>query len=132
MPINNEILEGIKYALTKGESFELAVSTFRNAGYPEDEISDAVSALKLDTVTSQNETKITQVKQESSVNFPSPSKSVSPQQISSYEQPPKQSLLQSKWFIIMLSIFLVVLLGALVSLFLFKDQITEFFSNLSG
>ncbi len=50
-----------------------------------------------------------------------------PQRVSGYGQPPKQS---GKTIIILLGFLLLLLVGILVTIFLFKDELISFFNNL--
>lgn len=122
MPINQDILEGIKYAVARGESLESAKITFKNSGYSEQEITEAVNSFQ-----GQPEE---QEESNSFVNTTEVSKPRPVQKISNYESEKSESIFQKKWFVVSLAILLVILLGALISLFLFRDEILSFINNL--
>lgn len=168
---NQQILEGLKFALQRGESLNEAMLTFFNAGYPRHEIEESARALQFQIHESQQ----AQIKNKSSVSNPtqssvqptnppttsyqtaqprtmpnekySTSSSVSPinkkvvlkqkiqedkQKISDYDSKPKQNILKSKTFVIILLIILLMFIGILISLFFFKEQVIEFLDKLWG
>ena len=123
--VNQGILEGLRYALAKGESLKRAMLTFHNAGYPEKDIREAAKEVQLEQATQANQQEV-QPQTEGTKNI-SPKKMGVKQQISSYEEPKKkQSFFTSKWFIITLSLILFLLILALMGFFIFED----FFSKL--
>ncbi len=130
-PINNEVLEGIKQSILRGETISQAAQSFKNAGYSDNEVDDAVRALKIDSAASQGAQTLRPVKTyNDSLDNSLPPKAPA-QTISSYEQQkPKKSLFETGWFITLLIIFLVILLGSLVSLFFFRDSVTTFIDGL--
>jgi len=126
--INQEILAGLKHATSRGESLQQAMSTFHNAGYPEKEIEEAARALKIDQAAQgmpQN------IKPVTTKKVQAPIKKVEPQptkKVSAYEEPKeKESIFKKKWFIILLVLFLVLLVGVLGGLFFFRDFFTKLF-----
>ena len=144
------ILEGLKTALSKGESLKHAMMSFYNAGYKKQEIEEAAGALQMEqqsqlTYPSPAKQLVQQpqpIRQPSIPQKPQPSQPLQPQpkpqlkqNVSNYEPKPKSKRNLS---IIVLIILMVVLLGILVVLFLFKEQIlgffnqSEFFKNLFG
>ncbi|MBA7668268.1 hypothetical protein ES703_76378 [subsurface metagenome] len=203
--MNEEILEGLKVALSKGESFRDAMMSFYNAGYKKEEIEDAARALQmqqsqqvqptptqppikqvqpvqqakperriqepvvkpespetiqkvsgyeqslsvqkakkgiysaikeLQKIELPNKVKVEQVQPvqqakperriQKPVVKPEPPRTI--QKVSSYEQTPSKP--KGKLIIIFLIFFLVILFGALASVFFFKDQLVGFFNNL--
>ena len=54
------------------------------------------------------------------------------QKISDYDSKPKQNILKSKTFVIILLIILLMFIGILISLFFFKEQVIEFLDKLWG
>jgi len=124
--INQEILAGLKHAMSRGESLQYAMTTFHNAGYPEKEIQAAARALKVDQAAQgmPQHIKPVTIKTQKKV----PTKKAELPKVSAYEQPKeKESIFKKKWFIILLVVFLVVLVGALVGLFFFRDFFTKLF-----
>ena len=53
--INQEIYEGIKQAMARGESLQHASITFFNAGYPKQEIDAVAKALQLDQLAEKTQ-----------------------------------------------------------------------------
>ena len=85
--MNEDILEGLKNALSKGESLKYAMQSFYNAGYDVKEIQEAARALKLgipkqsplsNSKTFQDKSKFMQTEKTFSKN--------SVQKVSNYEQ----------------------------------------------
>lgn len=138
--MENKIIleEGLKGALARGESLKQAMISFYNAGYKKEEIEKAARALQIQQQKQPRPPQTQQI-QPKPIQKPlkpikklSQPKSGSIQRVSGYGQQPKP---KKKSPLIILIIFLVMLLGALTSLFLFKEQILEFFDNsefLSG
>jgi len=130
---NSEILEGLKYAIARGESISQAINTFVSAGYPKIEVEDAANELQSQP-------------QEQPTNYSSPQSSLSPsspqsikqtsqkpqtsQIASKYDSPAKPSIFHSNVFVIILVVILFMLLGLLAGLFLFKQQVIDFFGSL--
>lgn len=138
--MENKIIleEGLKGALARGESLKQAMISFYNAGYKKEEIEKAARALQIQQQKQPRPPQTQQI-QPKPIQKPlkpikklSQPKSRSIQRVSNYGQQPKP---KKKSPLIILIIFLVMLLGALTSLFLFKEQILEFLDNsefLSG
>lgn len=110
-----DIIGGLKSALERGESLRQAMITFYNAGYKKEEIEEAARALH-----EQGETFPTTPEK------PIPEKPT--QLISSYEPKPKKQA--SDKSITLLIIGLLILLVLLAGVFLFREQVIEFFEGL--
>lgn len=116
------ILEGLKGALARRESLRRAMFSFYNAGYKKEEIEEAARSL-------QREEQIQPIQQKQPLKqkIPQP-KTI--QRVSDYPSYPiKEPMSKRKIFLISLTTLLVILLGALVTLFLFKEQVLDFFDN---
>ncbi|MBU2616752.1 MAG: hypothetical protein KKB79_02090 [Nanoarchaeota archaeon] len=136
-----DIVEGLRYALAKGETLDSAMMSFFNSGYTKEEIEDAARILQApqafpivqqptnptpqapaqapiqqEVVTSQGYQQLTQ-----DPIMPSPT-----QKISAYGAPHHSS---GKAVTIVLFLLLLVLLGILVSVFLFRTEISNFLSG---
>lgn len=149
--VREDILGGLKIALSKGQSLESAMQSFYNAGYKKEEIEEAARAL-YSSMSQQpyqpvqpNQQPIQEKKfskdevniQPSLVKVPQvPVTPVSPppmsqrqlqsqQVVSSYEHPKKKV----DFVAILLVIILLILLGVLVSVFFFKPQIVDFLNK---
>ena len=134
--VNQEILAGIQHAISKGETLQHAMQTFYNAGYKKEEIYDAAR-----NIQAMQNPLVQQTQQPAQAQYQKIQRPA--QQVSAYEsqqktqQKPKviqkvsaYEKKQSKGYgaIIFLIIILFALIGALVSVFLFKDQILNLFN----
>lgn len=149
---NSELAEGLKMALTKGESLARAKMTLLNAGYKEENIEAAANLLGVK--------KIEQSKPGEQKTTPNPIQAKSPdfqvkfgfpkvtQNVSNYEQPPKEVVQlkeenpsqkvsdyekpeskSNKKMAIFLAILLIILAGSLILILLFKEQLIDFFGG---
>ncbi|MBU4069684.1 MAG: hypothetical protein KJ646_01770 [Nanoarchaeota archaeon] len=130
--IKEEILGGLKLALSKGESLKQAMMSFYNAGYKKQDIEDAARTLHMQEHPSLLQKPIEVFKQKFFTKKPGqiPGLIVNPQtmqktqNISDYQQ---QSVKPKGKIILFLLIFiLLVLIGALTSLFIFKSEVVSF------
>lgn len=144
-----DISEGLKLAVSKGETLQQAMQSFYNAGYKKENIESAARLLTLNVVqpTQPQESTIPQkqpvipqqtpfksVQKISSYGkplpqqqFPLPPKPV--QKISSYEQSQKQRN-PKVIMVILVIILLIVFGGAIGGILFFKENVIEFFNNL--
>jgi FtsZ-interacting cell division protein ZipA len=139
--IKEEIFEGLKVALSKGESLQRAMMSFFNAGYSKEEIEEAARYLQASQASAQPQTSqpAKQVTQPVQQQHPKPQSKIkqlwSPQKpikqtvqkVSAYERKPKSTSIIVTGILIFL---LILLLGILVAVFLFKDKLAAFFSNI--
>ncbi len=174
--VNEEILGGLKLALSKGESLKQAMMSFYNAGYKKEEIEGAARALQGQKIEKEpiqpvQQTKLKKQKPAQKVPQPKPAKTIprvssyeqepypqkireglrgaikqlekvdvslkpkvtkqklikTPQKVSTYEEKPKP---KGKLIILILVFFLLFLMGALVAIFLFREELLSFFNNL--
>ena len=151
--VNEIILGGLKSALARGESLKKAMMTMYNAGYKREEISEAARIVNKPRVAAQTQP-ASQSKQKPSLISKSkapkklaPQKTQQPvpsqeqtqvtkklpkgkktlQRVSNYGQPLKPG---GKTMIIVLGFLLLLLIGILAAIFLFKDDLLSFFNNL--
>lgn len=158
---NEEILGGLKSAISRGETLKDAMMTFYQAGYDKYEIEEAARAylaqkpLEQTINPAQRLAKFTPVKEEkkeplkkiptqeelrntgpqmpSPLGVPKPKqKELAPQRVSSYEPPKKPSQNSGKGLTILLGIILLVLVGILAAVILFKSELVGFFNSLFG
>src|SRR3989344_692891 len=136
--VNMEIVEGLKEAMARGESLKQAMFSFYNAGYGKQEIEDSARYLlqilqaERQRILAQRQIQAEQQKPLNKAKQPLqqqiqqqiPQKQI--QKVSNYNQQAKSS----KITIILLIFILVILFGALVVMFLFKDKVIELFNNL--
>jgi hypothetical protein len=132
--VKEEILEGLKYALAKGEPLAEAMMSFYNAGYLKKDIEEAARVLQAPQLqpTQQSTQPVQQplqqpLKQQAQPGqLPqTPVKVV--QRVSEYRERPKTA---GKAVILMLVFFLILLLGVLVAVFLFRDELSELLGNI--
>lgn len=123
--VKEEIIEGLKYAVAKGESLPKAMMSFYNAGYLKKDVEEAARALQTPQLPQtqpqqplQQQTQPQQIPQ-------TPVKVV--QKVSAYGERPKSA---GKALILMLVFFLILLLGVLVAVFLFRDELSELLGNI--
>ncbi len=158
--VNEEILGALRSALARKESLKKAMMTLYNAGYKKEEILEAarlVNEQPQQPVTNQMLTPSTQlssksqpkqpakqIKQLQSLQQPQVTQQQIPPQTQQpmQQQPPTQNMLQkvsgygqppkpgSKTTIIILGFLLLFLMGALVTIFLFREELLTFFNNL--
>lgn len=130
--VNDEILGGLKSALERGESMKRAMMTLFNAGYNKGEIEEAARNLT-EPSTNQLQLPIKTIPQTAQVTSPQilqkPTQIFQPvQKISGYgEENPKEKIII--FVLISLLIFLITLL---ITIFLFRQNLIDFFSSLFG
>ena len=134
MVINEDILGALKFSIKRGESLDSVAQTLINAGYPRDEVQEAVNAVG--TIEPPTESEQPVVYQKPLEVQKSPEKV--PQRVSSYDEvyqrvtqnKNKQNVKSSsKFLIITLILILAILLGSLIAAFIFKEQIISIFSS---
>jgi len=134
--MNEDIFGGLKSALERGDSLKKAMITFYNAGYKKEEIEEAARALEDPTILktiSQNPIASNNVQPKSNIPLPSVSPIVNSSEKKIKQTKQKASKYGSekgdKNLVFILAGVLVFLLGVLVAIFLFKDQLISFFSS---
>ena len=156
--VNNEILGGLKTALERGYSLQAAAISLQNAGYKKEEIDEAVKALNenLYIPSQEKQPSFSKPPVKPQIKNPSFFKKVfspQPRRISEYlpeESPPLHSIEEHNVApsppesvsifversggktakLIFLIFLLILLVGALVSVFLFYQNIVDFFNGL--
>jgi len=125
--VNNEILEGLRTAMLRGESLQKAMLTFFNAGYSKIEIEQAAAVIQGEKreifkpeTTAQPEQKKPEVKKAEQTKVE--------QQASKYGE--EKAPTKKNGLIIFLIILLVILFAGLAGMFFFKDQIMSVLSSL--
>lgn len=134
-----EIVEGLRLAVSKGESLRSAMMSFYNAGYSKQDIEDAARAMQMPqftqlTATQQNtqgapQTTTSGVQKQVSPKFQALNPQNS-QKVSNYESASPGG--PSKTTITFLVVVLFVLVGALIAIFLFKNELSSILNNLIG
>lgn len=139
--VNEEILAGLKTALSKRESLQKAMMSFYNAGYKRNEIEEAARIVQFGEIEEDKKIKKSEqveepvealtpqpkpIKQET--RPPKPKEKVI-QRVSQYEEG-KPKYIKGRIIIIFLIFLLFILIGALIGIFLFKDELINMFSKL--
>ena len=140
--VREDILSGLKHAISKGESLKEAMMSFYRSGYPKGEIEEAARMIqneqvqkKMEMIQQIQETKLTTQKplqkisqyipQNQITQFPIQQKSI--QKISNYEEEKNSRL---GWIILIAGSLMII--AAVVLVIIFKEQVTAFFNNLIG
>jgi len=90
--VKEEILEGLKYAVAKGETLPKAMMSFYNAGYSKQDIEEAARVLQIPQLPqTQQTTQPTQQPSQPQAQQPSqmPQAPVVSQRVSAYGEKPK-------------------------------------------
>lgn len=138
--VNQEILEGIKNAMSRGESLRNAMMTFYNSGYPKWEIEEAARIIQSQRMSVQQRPGYSQQIQTSSTQPIQPIQQQRVQQgnvqrVSNYGKqinPPSPGMSKEKIFIFILIFILLLLIGVLIGVFIFKENIIDFFNSSLG
>jgi len=146
-----DISEGLKLAVSKGETLQQAMQSFYNAGYKKEDIESAARLLSSNVMQPAQPKESTIPQKQPILPQQLPFKSVQkvsgygkplPQQqfplpptpvqkVSSYEQPQKQR--NPKMIMIILVIILLIVFGGAIGWILFfKENVIEFFNSLIG
>ena len=133
--VKEEIVEGLRGAVSKGESLEKAMTSFYNAGYKKEEIEQAAAAMV------QNQSSVQTMPQPQQFQ----QKNIMPQATNIQQrplvQPPKVPVQgvsdygkkpggKGAIITIILFIMLLLLLGILAGVILFKEELSNFFNSL--
>ncbi len=114
--MNDEIAEGIKIAIERGESLEEAIQSFINAGYNPNEVREAANSLTdgaaIPLISEIPENKLSEIS--------SPQKNLN--------EIPKENKKKIIW-IILIFILLILILTIIISLVFFKPELTKFINN---
>lgn len=116
-----EFVEGLRQAVSKGEPLEKAMASFFNAGYLREDIEEAARLLQMPNIS---QSQFQQPQQKIPLTQPYPAVV---QRVSDYGRKPSKT---GSIITIVLFSLLLVLLGILAAVILFKDELSTFFSNL--
>ncbi len=136
--MNEEIAEGIKFAMSKGETLQQAMQSFYNAGYPRQEVEEAARSLQqqlhiesekgIHAVHPEFGT-VRQTQQDDSLDLDSKTPVV--QKVSSYESEGKGENPRRK-MIILVSVLLLILALIFAGIFFFRGYLLQLFGKLLG
>ena len=127
-----EIIAGLKYAVAKGDLLPKAMMSFYNAGYLKKDIEEAARALQSPQLLRvQQPIQPTQQPIQPQAQQPAqqpiqPKAPVVVQRVSAYEEKAKPG----KALMFILVFFLILLLGILVAVFLFKDELSALLGGI--
>ena len=149
--VKEEIIEGLRAAVAEGDSLNKAMMSFYNSGYPKQDVEDAAKIVDAPQIQqsqtpqqqpTQAKTSVTTDSGESEFKAPQPIhpheevqttqypslKQTQPiQKVSNYEGRPSPL---GAVMIFVLVFFLLFLVGVLITIFLFKDELSGFFNSL--
>ena len=151
--VNQEIVEGLRTALARGYPLQVAMMSFFNAGYKKEEIEEAARSLYshpsqplshpgMPSAPEAHEGVTAKAKPILTKPLPTAAKPIAPAatssmaampsvaekaQVSKYEEKTKP---KSKVLTFFLILSLIILIGALVGIFIFKNEVINFFNNL--
>jgi|TARA_B100002003_G_C13950013_1_gene460652 proline dehydrogenase len=126
---NIDLLEGLKVAISKGETLQQAMQSFYNAGYNKRDIEESAKVLQSQIHQEQIQ-KPKLVKSENNIKKPSklskPQLPKTTQKISNYrqEKPSKKKI------IILISLLIVIVGVILAGIFFFRENLLEFFTKI--
>ena len=132
--VKDELVEGIKRGMAGGETMEVSMNTFYNAGYPKGDIEEAAMAVQSYILSHQKHTAILPKKMPEKIikplpnpkqELPKPSKVI--QRASNYEKKPSKT---GTAITIILVAILLVLLAILAAVILFKDQLSNLLNSI--
>ena len=146
-----EIIEGLKAAIAKGDSLNKARMSFYNSGYSKQDVEDAAKIIDapqipqsqisqqqptqtktpVPTDSGESEFKAPQPihphEEMQTAQYPSLQQSQPIQKVSNYDGRPSRL---GAVMIFVLVFFLLFLVGVLITIFLFKDELAGFFNSL--
>lgn len=128
--VKEELVYGLKIAMQEGETLENAMNTFYNAGYLKDDIEEAAMAVEAPAFSPEtlkqlyNEKQVPKAKQ-LPTDLQNPPRVI--QNVSIYEKKPSRT---GTAVTIVLVALLLILLGILAAVILFKDQLSGLLGNL--
>ena len=122
-----EIVEGLKQAVSKGEPLEKATASFFNAGYKKEDIEEAARVLQMPAISQPQFQQQFQQPQQKIPFIQPPTSAV--QRVSDYGKPPSRT---TATITIILFSLLLLLFGILAAVILFKDELSGFFSSILG
>ena len=146
-----DISEGLKMAVSKGETLQQAMQSFYNAGYKKEDIESAARLMTLNVMQPAQPQEGTVPQKQPILPKQKPFKPV--QKVSSYEKPlpqqqspspPKPAQIVSSYgqsqkqknpkkiMIILVIILLIVFGGTIGGILFFKETLIEFFNSLIG
>ena len=124
--VKEEIVEGLRLAVSKREPLEKAMASFYNAGYSKEDIEEAARILQAQQFQ-QSPYSSPQQSNFKPLVQPSIKGSGVVQRVSEYGKRPSE---KGATITIILFILLLLLFGILAAVIFFKDELSGFFNNL--
>ena len=124
----DDILGGLQVALERGASLEGAMRSFYNAGYKKEEIEEAAKVLMTRAQPQQFQSSEDMQKTQPQKKYQQFKSGKSVQKVSDYEKPSGVRTIA----IAVLVTLLLILLGALAGIFIFKEEIIGLFGKILG
>tara|TARA_Y100000310_G_scaffold305866_1_gene346504 strand:- start:2973 stop:3368 length:396 start_codon:yes stop_codon:yes gene_type:complete len=127
--VNIDLLEGLKVAISKGETLQQAMQSFYNAGYNKRDIEESAKALQHQIHQEQIQ-KPKMIKSKNNIKKPMKLSKSQPhkitQKISNYgQEKPSRSKM------IILVFLLIVIIGVILTgIFFFRENLLEFFNRI--
>lgn len=129
--MKEEIVQGLKMAMLKGETLQQAMQSFYNSGYDRKDIEDAAREVQGLQAKLNQESKVFNQNEKSQVpQKPSQPEQKSSQVVSNYGQPKKD---HSKLMLMIIVLTLLVIVGAaLAGVYVYKETVMNYITNLFG
>lgn len=121
--VKQEILEGLKESVARGETLKSAMMAFYNAGYKKEDIEEAARALMMQTGGQAKN-----VQKAQTTSQPKQKSTSSTQQVSEYSEQKKPS--SGKKVKIILSSVIGVLVVIFIALIIFRNPVINFLNGL--
>lgn len=127
--MREDLIGALQSALTRKESLKSAMMSLYNAGYKKEDIEKAARELQQlsnkQPIQTTPQKKVAKEKIKDSKTKPqTKTTNLKKDNVSNYENP------ASKIKLILIIVILMILIGALIGFFLFKEELIEFFNNL--
>lgn len=126
------LVDGLKNAMERGETLQKAMTTFYNAGYTREEVESSARLVNQSNINPANI-----LNQGTAPAASAQAPSAKPilmargrQSISSYGVPVKKKMNLPRGPVLILVVLLLVLLGSLLGIFLFREQLVDFFNRI--
>ena len=117
--IREDIVSGLRNAVERGYSIDVAISSFVNSGYKKDEVTEAAAYMGVVPVIAPQKAITPQIPAMLNTIQETPTETISQQAIEAVQQKPKKSK-KGIILVVALGIILLALVGVLAYLIFFK------------
>ncbi|MBI2044168.1 hypothetical protein HYT24_02280 [Candidatus Pacearchaeota archaeon] len=129
--MKDDIIQGLKMAMLKGETLQQAMQSFYNSGYERKDIEDAARELQgLQSQLSQESKIFNQNEKMEQKPTPTKLEEKSTQVVSNYEQPQKSN--SRIIFMITILLLLIIVGAALAGIYLYRETVMNYITNIFG